>query len=184
MPPLLVLVLAGCISLVNPAVRDEAVIRQITIGMTTKKDVRNLFGEPNSIMNNPERPLLDMGLPIPPQRRNYEIWNYIYINLETSPATAMPLIGPLLFLGAPPRRTGSATFFFADNGTVTSFNTHQIQGTTTLKFLGQIPRGNQKDRDAPQSRLKTASLMDTGRLSRVSLCMTDRQCWSGSLKPI
>jgi hypothetical protein len=150
------LVLAGCISVGNPAVRDEAVMSRITIGMTTKKDVRNLLGEPNSIMRNSGNPLLDMGLPIPPQQLNYElinyeIWNYTYTNLEASPATYIPLIGPLLFLGAPPSRTASATLFFDENGIVKRLYTHQIQSTAKLEFFGRNPRGNSKDRETVDS---------------------------------
>ncbi len=132
-------VFAGCISIGNPTVADEDVISQITSGTTTKEDVRALLGKPNSIIRDSGKPFLDTGLPVPLRQLNYkikdyEIWSYTHTNLERNPATAIPLIGPLLFLVESPSTTASAIISFDENEIVKYLYTHQVKSMATLEF--------------------------------------------------
>lgn len=132
------LALSGCVSSGNPTIRDEAVTAQIKIGATTKEEVRELLGKPNSIGKGSGNLLVGVGLPITPQI-NYEIWNYTHINVETNPAAFIPIIG-LFFMGAT-ASSSSVTIHFDENGIVRYLHTAEFQSTSGIGTGSQKPTG-------------------------------------------
>lgn len=144
---MLLALLSGCASSGNPTIRDETVTAQIKIGTTTKEEVQKLLGKPTSIGRGSGNLLLSTGLPVAPQM-NYEIWNYTHINVETSPAAFIPIIG-LFFMGAT-ASSASVTIHFDENGIVKYLSTAETQSTSGVGSGNQRPTGSQKPTGNPQ----------------------------------
>lgn len=127
MAPLLLLasivVLSGCATSGNPAVSNEGLISQIKIGVSTKDDVRRLLGQPN-VVSRGSSAISVIGTI---QSATSETWNYTYVNVESSPATFIPIVG--LFAGSATAQTDSVTVTFDDKGIVQHITTGHSQAT-------------------------------------------------------
>jgi len=114
----------GCATSGNPAVQREELVSQIKIEMSTKDDVRRLFGLPNAVSRSSGTVLPGIA-GIPSQNSIVETWSYSYMNVETSPVTFIPIIG--LFAGSATAEISSLTVQFDDKGIVRHITTSQTR---------------------------------------------------------
>jgi outer membrane protein assembly factor BamE (lipoprotein component of BamABCDE complex) len=128
--------LTACATVGNPSVASEEVTSQVQIGVSTKEDVKRLFGAPTVVSRSAMAPGLAVvpGLPLTSgvamasqSSVVYEVWNYTYSNVETSPVTFIPIVG--LFAGSATAHTASLTVTFDNRGIVQSVLTGQSQAT-------------------------------------------------------
>ncbi len=144
----LILLMSGCVSSGNPSVRDEAVIGQIQIGVTTKEEVRKLLGKPNSVGKGAGSLGAVTGLPATPHpplvlNSNYEVWGYTHISVETNAATFIPVIG--LFAGGATSSVSSVTIYFDDKGVVQFVQSRQSEAESGMGSGVQKPTRNPQD---------------------------------------
>ena len=111
---LLSLLLVGCATSGNPAVKDETITSQIKIGISTKEDVRELLGKPTVSMKNAG-----------PSGVLMETWSYGYSRHETNPLIYVPIVGLFVLAGGGTGEMETATFTvtFDPQGLVTGVGT-------------------------------------------------------------
>jgi hypothetical protein len=92
------LVMAGCATVGNPAVKDEAIVDQILVGTSQKADVSRLLGKPTStsVMNH--------------NGMVREWWIYSDAKHETNPLMYVPVIGLFVMASGDMGQTESASF--------------------------------------------------------------------------
>ncbi len=122
---LLSTLLYGCASSGNPAVANQELVSQIKLGTSTKDDVRRLLGEPNFVSRSASQMHSFPGMT--PKRNVTEIWSYAYTNIQTNPATFIPVVG--LFAGSTTVRTDSFAVMFDDQGVVQHITTGHTKAT-------------------------------------------------------
>lgn len=117
---------SGCATSGNPAVQNEALANQIKIGVTTKEEVRRMFGQPTAVSRGSfsVAPGLN-GAPSP--ATIVEAWTYSYAETDIHPATFIPIVG--LFAGSATVKSASVTVSFDDKGVVQHISTAQAQAT-------------------------------------------------------
>jgi outer membrane protein assembly factor BamE (lipoprotein component of BamABCDE complex) len=92
------LLLAGCASAGNPAIRNDALLGQIEIGKSTKEDVRKLMGGP-SLSARGHGP-----------GQYHETWKYVYVQHDANPWIYVPFLGPIVLMMNGVGQTESASF--------------------------------------------------------------------------
>jgi hypothetical protein len=115
------LLLTGCVSLGNGKLRDDTVVAQIKVGMTTKNEVQAALGDPIERRSTPLGPV------------TYEWWGYSYSTSVINPLEYLFLIGLFVNgIGTPDTRRDVQVFFDPD-GTVRS-----VRDQTTRYDLGVL----------------------------------------------
>ncbi len=104
----LVLVVTGCATSGNPSVQNDALIKQVIAGKTTKAEVTKLLGTPNITYKSDEN-----GKPV-------EIWSYAFSSFESNPALYIPVVGLLALTSdeAITSHTKGLSVSFNEQGTV------------------------------------------------------------------
>ncbi len=116
--------LSGCVSSGNPDLRKDELVSQIKLGMTTKDEVRKLFGTPTVMSRHSGTPFPT--LPgYPENSLNYEIWNYTHMDMAVTPITFVPIVG--LFAGGANSEMNQLTLTFDDKGIVRGITTGQTR---------------------------------------------------------
>ena len=113
----------SCATSGNPSVTREEMTSQIKMGMSTKEDVRKLFGAPNVV----SRTLMSPVVGVSTSPTSMEIWTYAYTDISTSPVTFIAVVG--LFAGSSTINTASLAVSFDDKGIVQNVTTGQSQAT-------------------------------------------------------
>jgi hypothetical protein len=141
---LVAVLLSGCVSFGNAALRDDTALEQIEVGRATKTDVQNLFGEPS------ER----RSIPLGPS--TYEWWGYSYSRSVINPLEYLFLVGFFVNgIGTPDTRRDLQIFFDPD-GTVRS-----VRDQKTDYDLGILRE------DRVRSNIKTVTVLAPLRRDRV-----------------
>ena len=115
---LTVLLTGGCASNGNPPFAQDELTSQIKIGVSTKDDVRRLFGAPDFVSHSSTAGLHTTASTIEalPTSSKIEIWSYAHTEIETNPVTFIPIVG--LFVGSSTINTASLAVTFDENGVV------------------------------------------------------------------
>ena len=109
-------VLAGCASSGNEKVRTETmdtVGTKVTKGVTTKDQVKALYGEPGSVS------LTDGGS---------EVWKYEYAHATAKAVSFVPIVG--LFAGGADVNKNEIVFLFDKNNVLQNYTVHASQSET------------------------------------------------------
>ncbi len=145
----IMLLISGCVSSGNPSVRDEAATGQIKVGVTTKEDVLQLLGKPNSVGKWSGSLTAVTGLPATSPalplalNSNYEVWSYSHISIETDAVTFIPIVG--LFAGGATSSVSSLTIYFDDKGVVQFVQSNQSEGRSGMGSGSQKPTWNPQE---------------------------------------
>ncbi|HUN52967.1 MAG TPA: outer membrane protein assembly factor BamE [Candidatus Sulfotelmatobacter sp.] len=105
--------LAACASAGNEKVRTEtmaSVGAKVTKGVTTKDQVKALYGEPMSVS------LTDAG---------GEVWHYAYAHATATAVSFVPIVG--LFAGGADVNKNEVVFIFDKNNVVQNYTVHASQ---------------------------------------------------------
>ena len=131
-----VFLLSGCVSSGNPAVADQSRIDQIKLNTSTKDDVRQILGQPNSISRHSgSYSAALLGLPATTVLTNVETLNYTHVNVDVDAATFIPIVG--LFAGGATSNLNTFTVVFDDQGIVRHISSTQTQSRTGSGAGGQ-----------------------------------------------
>ncbi|RJR33379.1 MAG: outer membrane protein assembly factor BamE [Deltaproteobacteria bacterium] len=103
-------IILGCYSMGDQRVSEKGNIDQIKIGVSTKADIKALFGEPNHVTFGDKE----------------EMWMYMYTRLVTRPTTFIPVVG--LFAGGSDMKSNTLTVMFNKEGVVTKFGPGHYSG--------------------------------------------------------
>lgn len=115
--------LSGCVSSGNASVTDETLTSQIRVNVSTKEDVRQLLGQPNSTSKHSESLAIIPGLPASSASTLVESWNYTHIAIEVDRATFLPIVG--FFVVGATSNLSSFTVVFDDKGVVRHLSSTQ-----------------------------------------------------------
>ncbi len=124
LPLALVVVLGGCASAGNDRVKAETmdtVSTKVTKGVTTKDQVRALYGEPGAVS------LTDGGS---------EVWHYAYSHATATAASYIPIVG--LFAGGANVEKNEVVFIFDKSDVVQNYTVHASQSTVQRGTSGGV----------------------------------------------
>lgn len=110
------LLVSACASSGNEKVRTETmdtVAAKVTKGVTTKDQVKALYGEPGNVS------LTDMGS---------EVWTYTYAHATAKAVNFVPIVG--LFEGGADVNKNEVVFIFDKNNILQNFTVHASQSET------------------------------------------------------
>ena len=117
---LLTVILAGCVTAGNPSVKDESKTSQIHKGVTTKQEVKELLGMPQSITTSD----------------GVETWGYSYVHAQATGVSYIPIVG--IFAGGATSESNSISLEFNEDDVVKKITTghatavaHNFGGTQT-----------------------------------------------------
>jgi outer membrane protein assembly factor BamE (lipoprotein component of BamABCDE complex) len=111
-----VLLVSGCASAGNEKVRTETmdtVGAKVTKGVTTKDQVKGLYGEPSSVS------LTDAGS---------EVWKYEYAHATATAVSFVPVVG--MFAGGANVNKNEVVFIFDKNNVMQNYTVHASQSET------------------------------------------------------
>jgi outer membrane protein assembly factor BamE (lipoprotein component of BamABCDE complex) len=109
-------VVSGCASAGNEKVRTETmdtVATKVTKGVTTKVQVKTLYGEPNSVS------LTDAGS---------EVWHYEYSHATVKAVNFVPIVG--MFAGGADVNKNEVVFIFDKDSIMQNYTVHASQSET------------------------------------------------------
>jgi outer membrane protein assembly factor BamE (lipoprotein component of BamABCDE complex) len=124
LPLVLVVALGGCASAGNDRVKAETmgtVGSKVTKGVTTKDQVRALYGEPGSVS------LTDGGS---------EVWHYAYAHATATAASYIPIVG--IFAGGSNVEKNELVFIFDKTNIVQNYTVHASQSTVQRGTSGGV----------------------------------------------
>ncbi|MFY9402937.1 MAG: outer membrane protein assembly factor BamE [Candidatus Omnitrophota bacterium] len=107
----LIFCLEGCATTGSSSIIDDSRISQIQKGVSTKEDVRSLFGSPTKV------DFTDAG---------YEVWEYVYSRSQTRASSFLPYLGAVA--GGSDSVTHTLTIQFTEEGVVRNIGRGQIAG--------------------------------------------------------
>ena len=107
----LIFCLEGCATTGSSHIVDDSKIGQIQKGVSTKEDVRSLFGDPTKVE------FTDAG---------FEVWEYIYSKSQTRATSFLPYLGAAV--GGSDSITHTLTIQFTEEGTVRNIGRGAVSG--------------------------------------------------------
>lgn len=120
------LLLVGCVSSGNPSVKDQTLLDQIKLDLSTKEDVKRILGPPDSMSRSSTSSSQFSGLPPATTLTNVEAWSYTHVDVEVDGATFIPIVG--LFAGGATANINTFMVMFDDKGVVRHITHSQSQG--------------------------------------------------------
>lgn len=129
------LIVSGCVSSGNPSAMDQDLISQIQLDTSTKEEVRQILGQPNSISRHSGSYSGFPELPLYMSKTNMEVWSYSYMNVDVDAATFIPIVG--LFAGGTTSNVSTFTVVFDEKGIVRHISSTQVQGRSGLGAGGE-----------------------------------------------
>jgi len=123
-----VLSLAGCYSSGNASIRSQELIEQVKPGISTKDDVRDLFGEPNGITKTSTKV-------VSPTNSSkmitlVEWWSYVHVSSRTDAKSFIPFAG--VFLGGSTYESDTFQVGFDSKGVVQSLSSNSSHGKSGM----------------------------------------------------
>jgi outer membrane protein assembly factor BamE (lipoprotein component of BamABCDE complex) len=112
----LVMVLAGCKSVLHPVEANPQLIAKVTVGTTTKDDILNTFGSPDQKFQGLDPTIQSSSTGSPSDIA--ETWVYVYTSPVSSVPAASLAVG--MFTGSTTRTTARVTYSFDKSGIVRS----------------------------------------------------------------